>query len=103
MRPWPTDKVMSLAGATAPGGWALAWPGAEAARPAASAAASAVPMLACFILLLLIILPGSHRNERDCIAAGDADDRALGPVARNAASGGCDVSCRAIIALGVRA
>ena len=44
MRPVPTDRVMSLAGATAPAGWATAWPGAEAARPAASAAASAVPM-----------------------------------------------------------
>ena len=44
MRPVPTERVMSLAGATAPAGWATAWAGAEAARPAASAAASAVPM-----------------------------------------------------------
>src|SRR3954453_8676578 len=99
-RPVPTDRVTSLPGATAPAGWATAWPGAEAARAAASAAASAVPIMARFILLLLIILPGSHRNKRDCVAAGDADDRAERPIAGNAARGRGGVSgLRGIITL----
>src|SRR3954471_5824452 len=97
-RPVPTDRVTSLPGATAPAGWATAWPGAEAARAAASAAASAVPIEARFILLLLIILSGSHRNKRDCVAAGDADDRTERPIAGNAARGGAASRRRGIIA-----
>src|ERR1700709_2691578 len=76
MRPVPTERVTSLVGATAPAGWAMAWLPAEAVRLVAIAAAIAVPSVARFILLLLIILSGSHRNERDVVAAGDADDRA---------------------------
>ncbi len=56
MRPVPTERVTSLAGATAPEGWAIARLGAVAARPAASAAARAVPSVARFILLIFIII-----------------------------------------------
>src|SRR5687768_15130836 len=64
---------MSLTGATA--GWAEAGNGTVAARPAASTAASAVPSVARFIELRVIMLASSHRNERDTVAAGDANDR----------------------------
>src|SRR4051812_13056704 len=84
MRPVPTDKVTSLVGATAPAGWATAGPVIDTARPAASAAAIAVPSAARFSFLLLIILPGSHRNERDIVAARDADDRTNRPVGLDA-------------------
>src|SRR5687768_6872273 len=64
---------MSLTGATA--GWAAAGNGTVVASPAASTAASAVPSVARFIELRVIMLASSHRNERDIVAAGDANDR----------------------------
>src|SRR4051812_30114043 len=87
MRPVPTERVTSLAGATAPAGWATAGPVSDAARPAASAAAIAVPSAARFSFLLLIILPGSHRNERDVVAARDAHDRTHGPIDARSGTG----------------
>ena len=55
--------------------WAAA--GADAAtvpRPIARAT-KAVPRRARRVLLRLVILACSHRNDGDIIAAGDADDR----------------------------
>src|SRR5262245_365531 len=99
-RPAPTERVTSLFGATAPAGWAAALIGAVAARPAASAAARAVPSAARLMDLILIILACSHRNERDVVAAGDADHGAS-PRIRATSGGGPARSLRIIvIALG---
>src|SRR4051812_5585171 len=97
MRPVPTDKGTSFAGATAPAGWAAAWPVIAAAMVAASAAAIAVPSVARLSLLLLIILSGSHRNERDIVAASDAHDRAL-PLGRDAGRGWTGRAFSAVVA-----
>ena len=95
MRPVPTDRVTSLAGASVP--WAAAGAGrSRAIRPAVSAAASAVREPARRILLLLyVILTCPHRNDRDIVAPGDADHRTHGLArgGRNAARGGASSHC----------